>query len=300
MLLHSIRLQAHFRFALVLAVALNVGACDSGTPEATVTSASGSDEAPSSLVLAEVNGSPITEADVELTLERTFSEFERLNANAGLRQKVLESLVASRAMSHQAESQLSPEEMERIEGMARAYKEELLVKSYLQANTEPKPVTTAQVQAYYDEHPERFGAEPLHDFELLKAPADLSDAERARVLGAVATIKATTSWKQKSAEWQTQYGLRYQALNRSPSNLLEVPLAEAIVRLSEGETSDVLYLDGQIHLLRLAQTTQSAPKPLSEVSGDIRRALAPLQLREAVKVASEQAQAEAEIRYLNQ
>jgi len=36
------------------------------------------------------------------------------------------------------------------------------------------------------------------------------------------------------------------------------------------------------------------------VSGDIRRALAPLQLREAVKVASEQAQAEAEIRYLNQ
>ena len=293
-------LNNNIRYASVLVLAMIVSACDSGVPEATAPDVPETTNAQDSLVLAEVNGSPITEADVDLALERTFSEVERLNANAELRQKVLESLVASRAMSQRAESQLAPEEVERIEGMARAYEEELRVKAYLQANTDPQPVTAAQVQAYYQEHPERFGAEPLHDFEMLKAPADLSDSERARVLGAVATIQGTTNWQQKSREWQAQYGLRYQALNQSPSNLLEAPLADALIQLSEGETSGVVYLDGQIHLLRLGQTTQSAAKPLSEVSSDIRKVLAPLQLREAVKAASEKAQAEAEIRYLNQ
>lgn len=292
--------RKHIRYALVLIAAITVSACDSGTPKVGAHDASGGTGAPVSPVLAEVNGSPITEADVELTLERTFSDVERLNANAGLRQKVLESLVASRAMSQQAESGLAPEEVDRIHRMARAYQEELLVKAYLQEHTEPQPVTTAQVQAYYKKHREQFGAEPLLDFELLKAPVNLSDAERARVLGAVTDIKAATSWNQKRSEWQSRYGLHYQALNRSSPGLLEAPLADALGQLSEGETSNVLYLDGQIHLLRLSRVRQSPPKPLSEVSAEIRRALAPLHLREAVKSVSEKALAESEIRYLDQ
>jgi len=287
-------------YGTLLAVVFSLGACDSSGPSSLESTEADRTEAQVSPVLAEVNGSAITEADVELTLERTFSEVERLNSDVELRQKVLESLVASRAMRLRAEAELAPEEVDRIRRMARAYEEELLVKAYLQANTEPQPVTSAQVQDYYEEHPERFGGEPLHDFELLKASADLSDTERARVLGAVSDIKATTSWQEKRSEWQKRYGLHYQALNGTPANLLEAPLAEALGKLSEGETSDVLYLDGEIHLLRLNRVTQSPPRPLSEVSGEIRRALAPLRLREAVKAASEMAKSGAEIRYITE
>lgn len=247
-----------------------------------------------STVLARVNGEAITDTDVDLTLQRTFSSADLMMADDGLRLKVLDSLIASRAMKQSVQADMTPEEVDEIRHMARAYEEELFVREYLQRHATPEPVTTEMLLQYYNENPDRFGAETLRDFELLKAPVNLDEATRDKLLNAVADIRGEPDWPKSARNWAQQYGLHYQK-GRSRSGLLHRNLDEALQRLEKGETSEVLTIDGQIHLVRLQGLSQTPPKPLSEVSAEIRKTLAPLQLKKAIKRASWEARKQAKV-----
>jgi len=280
----------------ILILTTGLAGCDS-TPEETTEAQLPVPEETSD-VLAEVSGSPITAEDVSFTIDRTFSSAEKINADDRLQRKVLESLVASRAMRLLAEAQLSPQEQEEIRRKAEAYEEELFVQAYLKANAEPQPVTSAQVEAYYEENKHLFGAAPLRDFELLSAAPDLNEDATKRLLTKVADIRSAPDWASHQGEWQRQYGLTYRSVNASQAGLLDPSLEKVLSGLAQGETSDIVYLNGRPHLLRLQKVSSSPARPLSEVSSDIRKTLAPQQLREAVKEASEQARAQLDITYV--
>lgn len=246
-----------------------------------------------------VNGEPITQQDIDLLVDRMFSEADVLMGSDALKDKVIESLVTSRAIKQKALQELDSAEAEKIRQQARAYEEELFVKAYLKNHATPEPVTIEMVQQYYEAHPESFGEEKIRSFELLRAPANVDELVRDNILKSVASIKATKDWPQAAKEWSDKFQLQFQQ-GRAKKGLLEPELEAAITKMQKGDTSDIFYIDGQLHLARVIDIQTIPPKPLSEVSADIRRQLAPLQLKKAIKKVSESVRSQSKIEWKKQ
>lgn len=257
------------------------------------------DTAQSSLVLAKVNGEEITEDDLLFSIERTFSQADMFNFDESLRQKVLDSLIASRAMKQLALQELSEDQLQKIANLTRVYQEELYVKEYLQAHVTPTPVTPEMINEYYEKHPEEFGSLDIRDYEMLVAPANISDAMRDDLLGSIPEIRQTTNWSSSAAKWDERWGLRHQKA-RVTEGLLNKVLEQQVNALDKGNTSNVFYIDGQLHLVRVTNLVKTPPKSLAEVSGDIRQRLAPIMLREAVKNASQEAREKVQVEIISQ
>lgn len=245
-------------------------------------------------ILATVNGDPITREDVEFTISRTFSDAELLFANDDITEKVLESLIASKAMAQITKKEMGPQALADMDNKVKAYREELLVKEYLTRNATPKPVTRKMVEQYYAGNPEKFGSAKIKTFEQLKAARRLTEAERDRLLADQAQIVAADNWKALADGSGGGYPLVYHRANATPG-LLHANLEAALDGLKKGEASNVMFIDGVATVLRVVDTKQTPPKPLHEVSADIRKALAPLQLRQAVKQATEEVIKQAEV-----
>lgn len=244
--------------------------------------------------LAVVNGEAILVADVDFMLERMLQGQAIAQVDEALRKKILDSLIASRAMKQQVKSQLPADAIEHIAQSVKVYEEELFVKAYLQQFVSPAPVTAEMVQKYYDEHMEEFSGESIREFEILRSSAIADEKLRDRLLAAIPDISAVENWQSKTNEWQKNYSLEYQR-GRSQAGILDKELDQVINRLQEGKTSDVIYIDGELYLVRITKISEPVIKPLSEVSADIRTRLAAQVLREAVKQASADARAKAKV-----
>ena len=99
----------------------------------------------------------------------------------------------------------------------------------------------------------------------------------------------------KYKKWSESLGMVYQANEANPG-LLSKPLDNALSALEVGETSDPIIVDGRVHMIRVKAIRTIAPKPLSEVSTKIRKSLAPLQLRKAVKRVTKRLMGNADIK----
>jgi len=253
------------------------------------------DTAKKSPVAATVNGENITEADVDFMIGQMFSQ-QNVPVDDALRHKVLESLISSRAIKQAYKKEIDSDELDHISRSVKAYEEELFVKEYLQRHVTAEPVTEEMVQKYYAEHPEQFGAEDIRDFEFLKAPVALDEKHRDALLNAVPSIRTAADWQTASKVWKQEYELQF-FQGRSKAGLLDKTIEQALQHLKKGETSDVIYVDGQLHLLRVTNITPTAAKSLTEVSGEIRKKLAPLMLRNAVKKISDDMRASAKVQF---
>ncbi len=248
---------------------------------------SATDSSPAELtpvVLVKVNGEAITAEQLEHSISSTFSAAAVMAAGSELRDKVLESLIASKAMSQAALAELNSDDQQLIALKVAAYREELLVKAYLREHVAPQPVTSQMVEEYYAKHPELFGAEELVNVELLVQPEGSQPELRSQFLGRIESIRNEPNWGESTARWDA-LDLSYQKQHVSPT-ALSPRLQMTVNSLQEGETSEALMVDGAAYLVRLHQRRQVPPKPLSQVSTDIRKRLAPIQLKKAVKEAS--------------
>jgi hypothetical protein len=76
------------------------------------------------------------------------------------------------------------------------------------------------------------------------------------------------------------------------------PRLEKLMKdLKKGETSNLVFIKGIPYVVRIVEDKQIPPQPLDNVSAQIRRALVPVQLKKAVKQASEQVLAKSEVVY---
>lgn len=138
-------LKANATFFSLCISALLLSACDSGQNE----TASVDD----SNVIAKVNGTSISQQQLELMKTRLFS---RQQPKVNMDKVIIESLVASRAMSLAMLKDMDAVQKSELDTKVAAYREELLMKRYLQANITPLPVTSEMVKKYYESHPEEF------------------------------------------------------------------------------------------------------------------------------------------------
>jgi len=236
-------------------------------------------------VVAKVNQSPVTQSELELAVSR-LPQVAGLNAD--VREKLLESLIKSRAMALMAESQLSLEEKHLLELRVRAFREELLVKDYIENHADAEPVSNAMVKEYYHAFPEKFGGAVRKRFEYVTVYRELEEHEVGKITAWLAEIKTRNDWNRlvESAKLN-DLPVKYQQADMRPE-LLQEPLKTSVANAKPG-SAPVILERAQPYLVRVLEEAHTPPKPISEVSAEIRKRLAPVQLKKAIRQLSEQA-----------
>lgn len=250
-----------------------------------------------SATLVTVDKTPITRAQLELTIERTLGESAPLYANEEVERKILESLVSSRAMALLAERELNAGEREQLELKTQAYREELLVRNYLAAHANPEPVTNEQVADYYNRYQDEFGGGVEKTFEIIASDQDLEPAQRTELITLLSGPQVQgNDWQKLVADWrQAGKPLQYRQ-SRLKLELLEQPLRSLVEPTAAGSIAP-LYVDGQLLLVRVTAEQKLPAKPLAEVSGQIREKLAPQALKQVVKSLSSEALKAVDVQY---
>jgi hypothetical protein len=252
------------------------------------------------IVLVRVNGDAITRYDLDQTIRSTLGASSAGRLDEAGRQKILESLVASRAIAQSQEADLSAEDQAVLAKKIRAYREQLLVKQYLVRQATPQPVTGEMVREYYQAHPERFGARTIRTYEMLAGRRKLTAAERDALIQVLKSAAENKDWQQWVAKLQDQgYPIEYRR-GRVAEKILHPRLYQLMQPLKKGQASRLTFIEGTAYTVRILEEKQIAPRPLNEVSAEIRKALVPVQLKKSVKLASRQVLKTADVVYEKQ
>ncbi|SIP86954.1 hypothetical protein SAMN05878282_1016 [Aquipseudomonas alcaligenes] len=250
-----------------------------------------------SATLVTVDESPITRAQLELTIERTLGDSAPLFANEEVERKILDSLVSSRAMALLAERELDASEKQQLDLKAQAYREELLVRHYLQAHATPEPVSTEMVADYYKRHPEEFGGGVEKSFEIITSTAELDERLRSELIALLSGVDVQKGdWPALVESWRAAGRPLEYRQNKLRPEMLDQPLRGLVESTSAGSVAP-LYSNGQLLLVRVTAEQQLPARPLAEVSGAIREKLAPQALKKAVKELSAKAVEQVKVQY---
>lgn len=280
---------------MLVTVVLLVGCDQQGDVESggQDTSTTATSSSPS---LAWVDGKPITEADVVRSVVTTVGPRAMENLKRSERRVVLESLVKRRAIAEVAFAELSDAEQSALDAEIRDFREQLLVKRYLRETADVPPITETMLREYYDSHPEEFGGGVRRDVEIIEGQASTSDG-RADLISALAEFERQPDWR-AYAQAIRDRGLQVTYTRREfKPDLLHERLASLIETMKSGEVSPALMINGTPYIVRVASMETRVPRPLSEVRGQIRRALLPEQVKKAVALVSEDVLDRVDIRY---
>src|SRR5690606_15528379 len=209
-------------------------------------------------ILARVNGSAVTEGDIERMLRETVGDEFALHMNEQLYENALRSVVISRAMAQRIEPALTADERRDLDARVAAYREQLLVQEYMRRHARPVPVTEQMIREYYEAHPDRFGGGKVHSYELLYS-SPLTDVDAKAVLDALRTARDSKDWKAAAAA-RAELPIDYRSGNSEEP--LDERLRNALRGLRAGEAANPLIIEGRAYLLRVTGVTERAPEPL--------------------------------------
>lgn len=289
----------HFALSvLAIGISVNLIACNKDIPlneTGTSTHNSLANNQPTSQALVRVNGKAITSAQLEYALSRLTSG-QPIPTNQALSNKVLDSLISSRAMALLQESTLTPSEHTLLALKVAAYREELLVKDYINAHAIAQPVTQDQVKNYYLNNLKDFGGDNLKTFEYIQSAPVYDDDDKAKLTEAFNSITFASDWK-NSAETFNKQGLNVSFKKaKMREQLINAPFKAIVEATPVGQQSAVQVGD-TVWILKVTNTQKIAAKPFAEVSHQIRKTLAPQQIKAAIKAVSEQALSKVDVEF---
>lgn len=281
--------------ALCMGMSLLLVGCGDKEPAAEPNSAAASQPA-AEPALVTVNGAAITETQLDYAMTRTLGENAGLLVGPEVRDKVLQSLVQSRAIAQQAQKELSAEEAAFLEEQVRAYREELLVKRYLQNHADPQPVSNKQVTEYYNKNPELFGGEVIRSFEYITSVGPLADLDREQLKAAYEKASTSQDWQQLSATLVKEgFPVKHKQAEMNIT-LLPPNIKEMVTRAKVAEGVEI-HTRPDVIMLRVLKEEVTKAKPLQTVSAEIRKTLAHKQMKEAVKSLASQVMSQAQVDY---
>ncbi|RBP48519.1 peptidyl-prolyl cis-trans isomerase [Arenicella xantha] len=273
----------------VATLGLLLSACDTPPSDQAVINSTKVQEG----TLATVNGESITSAELDAMLERAFSNRNMAKIDQSVRSKALESLISAKAMQQSMLGSLEADKIQDIELRTAAFKQELYVKEYLLVHAQPKPVESRRIQDYYDQNPHEFGGGERRIFEMLSTDQRPDEALRNKLLLELSNIKELGDWLTYAES--DPFNLNYQRADLNPG-LLDVALDQAVNALEVNQVSEAVFIAGRPHLLRLLSVETLQPRPLSEVRASIRQKLGAEQLRQSIKLASDRAIQQADVK----
>jgi EpsD family peptidyl-prolyl cis-trans isomerase len=287
------RIVAYLPFFIFLSLSSLVACTNSGdsTTETEKAVKSPADKADSP-VLVLVDGSPITEQQLSQAMDRFFSNQQDLDNRDHIERQVLRSLIDSRAIASLADKEIDQWDRQRLEAKVAAYREELLVKTYLQEHATPQPVTSEMVEKYYSQHPQEFGGGTTNRFEMIQTTRELKEAERRDLIELLHGLSSRQDW-QSWVEKHKDLPVGWRSLT-AKSELLKQPLKSLVNSTKAGATSD-LHIGDQLTIVRVNAKDKLPAKPLLQVSSEIRRKLAPVKIKDAIKEIKKYAQQQVKV-----
>jgi hypothetical protein len=247
-------------------------------------------------VLAKVGNTSISAYDVARAIEVSLGDRAGLNADAHA--KVLESLVTSRAIALAREPELDAQSRAELEKSVARYREQLLVEQYIADHYAPKPISQAEIVAYYKEHATSFGAHSVRSFELLTSPLDAGAQPQQDALTKLAAASNTADWKATASKHPAagQAAIEYQTGTAS-DQVLHPRLRHTLLSLPLRQTSATIVIDQRAYIVRVTGESETEPRPLAEVSDGIRKSLAARALKDSVANASADVRKRTQIEY---
>lgn len=241
-------------------------------------------QAPAEEWVARIDGKGISSSELELAMQQTLGDTGVFLASTEIREKVLESIVLRKLMAEAYAKNMSPDEQIELELKMQSYREELLTKAYIQQKVVPEPVSDGMVADYYRKHPEQYGQITYKVFDLVRAPAMGNDiADQATTLK-LQGFTAHSDWQGLS---QQDEGKLLVISGNSAEQGLSDEYRQILTPLSKGQVSDTHLINGSMVRIRVTDEVIVAPKTLEAVRADIRRSLAPIQLKKAIQKEAE-------------
>lgn len=254
--------------------------------------------APDSPVLARVDGSVITQADLERALAQSLGPAALRFLDDRAKHQVLKGLVLNRAMSHQVQAQLEPERQRQIDAAVAAYRETLLAREFMRIETQDVQLSEAMVEAYYQEHPAEFGQQTVRHYELLKGRADTPAEDRAAILARFGEVDANTSWSEFALQQRVRdAGITFFRGELVP-DLFEPRVQNLIAALGEGEVSEVVFFDRVPYRVRISELETTDPQPFEQVRDRALERVKASTLKQAIAGLREDVLARADVEYL--
>jgi hypothetical protein len=250
------------------------------------------------IVLAKVSGKPITQYDVDQVARRTLGDLGGETVRRSAQPKLLDSVIQSRAIAAAAEKELSPLEKLALERELSSYRDQLLVRRYVDRHAPPAPVSPEMVADYYRNHPERFGGKTRRRCEVVGATRDLTPDERSTLMKALREAERHQDW----SDWSgglVKKGLPVSLTSTSDDDqLLHAKLGELLRSLKPQRPSQVTLISGRPYVARITGEERTPPRPLAEVRGEIERLLSPAQLSTALERVAKEARKNVEVEVL--
>ncbi len=248
-------------------------------------------------VLVTVNGSVITQAELDQTLQRTLRIQNPDQVDEKLRKNILDTMVLSRVVTQAAEKQLDQAKQDELQMKIQMFREDLFLKAYLQKFSPPRPPTMQMIREYYTNNPEKFGGRSIHDYEMLAGVNKNDESKRVEIMQMFAKANKAADWRQYASQLLKQgVQVRYsQGQARDP--ILHERLRTTIKSMQKGDVSPVVLVDGAPFVLRIKAIRTVDPQPLEHVSADIRRSLLPIQLKKSLEKISSELMSQANIQY---
>lgn len=247
--------------------------------------------------LAWVNEVPVSDEEVDFFLQHRLNLLPFQADDPALRRRALDSLVAGRAMALLMADELSEEERRELDLEVAFFREELLTKRYLAEYGQPKPVSEAQVVEYYASHADEFGERTVKEIEWLSTPAGLDPDVRESLLPVFQGLDGTADWRGLSlAQNRDAVRVEYRRGVFAPS-LLAPRLREVVSATPLNAVSGLHLISGRLHRIRVLEARTEPARPLDEVRSEIRQRLAPVAMRDSVRVATDDVLGRVDVRY---
>jgi len=246
-------------------------------------------------VLATVNGSPVTRAELDVMIGRMFGEHGTTHITPEIEQKALESLVMARAIAGRERNQADAETLAAIDAKTARYREELLVEAYLKAHAGAYVPSEHDINAYYKAHPGLFGSETVYSYELLASAAKPAPERLPAVLKVLTDAGKQADWRRLAAANKELIWLQ----KRSDKPAADDRLTGVLKQLAAGDVSDIVYLAGKPQRLRLLEVETTPPKPLDDVRVAINRSLAARHLQHGIREIADEILKDTDVVYLN-
>lgn len=251
-----------------------------------------------SKILVRVNEEAITQEQLKNNINTLLG---KQAATVGLQQaekkKILESMIVSRLLRQEAEKKLNDKEKLELQIKAAEFKEKLIVNSYLRANLSSASVSNQMIANYYNKHPEKFGAESIIKYELLTSSKKLDELNRDELLNVYSRHNKQTDLEELQKELSKNgFQLSFQR-GRLIKGVLDKKIERTIGGLYPGEVSSLILQNGRPYIVKLIESKDVPPKPLSVVSNEIKKLLAPVVLKAAIKEQAAKFKKQAVIEY---
>jgi len=245
---------------------------------------------------AQKSGQALVSVDgEEITTSQLNDELQRSGVNASQQQalskQLLESLVDRQLLLNEATKEKVDREPKVVQAIERA-KAMIIAQAYLQKKIGmPAKPTKAEVQAYFDQHPEQFGGRKQLDMrQLVVANSDISD-ELKKLMDNAKSLDEVASW-------MDQHRISYVPNDVSRSSVdLPQPLVSRLLSAPKGQL--FVIREGDRSVLVAVTAIKDTPVDLATGTPQIEQYLMNSRSKDAANAEVARLRASAKVEYLN-